>query len=109
MNNVGSVKTDENMINNVSEKLHNLIENVAINVTTINQTLTSRIDWFTADQKTNRVKINYNLILILSVLINIYCNKYFRNLKRFMVVSYLYFVLKKKNVYVFLPLIFLKY
>lgn len=62
MNNVGSVKTDENMINNVSEKLNNLIENIAINVTSINQTLTSRIDWFKADQKTNRVKFKYNMI-----------------------------------------------
>ncbi|VVC30751.1 Hypothetical protein CINCED_3A023844 [Cinara cedri] len=57
LNNVGSVKTDETMINNVSEKLHELIENTASNVTSINRTLTSRIDWLSGDQKTNRGEI----------------------------------------------------
>jgi len=46
------------MINNVSGKLHELIENISLNVTTLNRTLTSRIDWLSGDQKTNRVK-NY--------------------------------------------------
>jgi chromosome segregation ATPase len=54
LNNVGSVKTDETMINNVSEKLHELIENTSTNVSAINRTLTSRIDWLTGDQKSNR-------------------------------------------------------
>lgn len=58
MNNVGGVRTDETKINNVSEKLHELIDNINGNMTTINQTLTSRIDWLSGDQKTNRVKIN---------------------------------------------------
>lgn len=56
MNNVGSVKTDETMINNVSQNLHELIDNTRVNITTINQTLTSQIDWLTGDQKTNRVR-----------------------------------------------------
>jgi len=57
LNNVDGVKTDETKINNVSEKLHELIDNINGNLTTINRTLTSRIDWLSGDQKTNRVKI----------------------------------------------------
>jgi len=44
------------MINNVSGKLHELIENIGLNVTTLNRTLTSRIDWLSGDQKTNGVR-----------------------------------------------------
>ncbi|XP_022175472.1 uncharacterized protein LOC111037289 isoform X1 [Myzus persicae] len=57
LNNVGSIKTDETMINNVSGKLHELIENLGLNVTTLNRTLTSRIDWLSGDQKTNGAEI----------------------------------------------------
>ncbi|XP_060867618.1 uncharacterized protein LOC132942920 isoform X2 [Metopolophium dirhodum] len=57
LNNVGSIKTDETMINNVSGKLHELIESISLNVTTLNRTLTSRIDWLSGDQKTNGVEI----------------------------------------------------
>lgn len=56
MNNVGSLKTDEPMINNVSEKLQELIKITAINVTTVNQTLTHQIDWLSGDQKNNKVR-----------------------------------------------------
>lgn len=62
MNSVGSVKTDETMIKNMSEKLNGQIENLAHNVTAINQTLTSRIDWLSGDQKTNHVRKYTKLI-----------------------------------------------
>jgi len=44
------------MINNMSEKLHRLIDNVNVNVTSMNQTLTSRINWLAEDEKTSGVK-----------------------------------------------------
>lgn len=44
------------MINSVSDKLHELIKNTVTNVTTINQTLTSQIEWLSGDQKINRVR-----------------------------------------------------
>jgi len=50
------VKTDEIKINNMSEKFHELIENINGSITTMNQIFTSRIDWLSGDQKTNRVK-----------------------------------------------------
>lgn len=56
MSSVGGVKTDATLINSVSEKLHQLIENTNANVSTLNHTLMSRIEWITADQKLNRVR-----------------------------------------------------
>lgn len=51
------------MINNVSAKLHELIESLSSNVTTLNRTLTSQIDWLSGDQKNNRVRNNvYNTL-----------------------------------------------
>lgn len=72
------------MINNVSQKLHELIESISLNVTTLNRTLTSRIDWLSGDQKTNGVS-NYECLhySILNIVINIilYFLKLYYNLK----------------------------
>ncbi|XP_025418963.1 uncharacterized protein LOC112689458 isoform X2 [Sipha flava] len=57
LNNAGIVKTDETKINNVSEKLHRLIDDIKSNITSMNQTLTSKIDWLSSDQKNDRVDI----------------------------------------------------
>lgn len=56
LNNAGSVKTDETKINNVSEKLHRLIDDIKSNITSMNQTLSSNIDWLNTDQKHDRVR-----------------------------------------------------
>jgi len=49
------------MINNVSGKLHELIESIRLYLTTLYHTLTSRIDWLSGDQKTNGVS-NYEYL-----------------------------------------------
>lgn len=44
------------MINKVSEKLHHLVDNVNVNVTSMNETFTTRLNWLAEDEKTNGVK-----------------------------------------------------
>lgn len=45
------------MIKSMSEKFSGQIENLNHNITTINRTLTSKIDWSSTDQKANHVRI----------------------------------------------------
>jgi len=72
------------MINKVSGKLHELIESISLNVTTLNRTLTSRIDWLSGDQKTNGVS-NYDYLhySIQNIVINIilYFLRFYYNLR----------------------------
>lgn len=56
MNNVGSVKTDEAKINNLSQNLHKQIDNLSNNVTKMNEKFTSQIVWLTNDQKKHGVR-----------------------------------------------------
>lgn len=56
LNNVGSVKTDEVKINNLSQNLHDLIDNLHNNMTKMNDTFNSQILWLTNDQNKHRVR-----------------------------------------------------
>ncbi|XP_050520572.1 uncharacterized protein LOC126893996 isoform X2 [Daktulosphaira vitifoliae] len=57
LSNLSGVKNDESFVNNMSEKFTSQLNNLSVNLTSVNSTLTSKFDWVSGDQKSNRVEI----------------------------------------------------